>query len=194
MRSRAINNFKRMTLTGNELENIFIPEKRKVCQTCHKIRIKTLISKYNFNEDHRENICFCQSNQNQNLRQQNHHQHDQPIQQEEEQKIKQEEEQKIQQEEEQKIKQEEEQQIHQEEEPIILRQNVEENRLEPPENDEGNQYVTKREFNEFKDEFNEFKQKTKDEFDELKKQIQGIQDNFKESFENISKQIQDLNK
>ena len=161
-----------MTLTGNELENIFIHEKIKVCQTCHKIIIKTLISKYNFNEDHRENICFCQNNQNQNLRQQNHHQHDQPIQQEEEQKI--------QQEEEQKIKQEEEQQIHQEEEPIILRQNVEENRLEPPENDEGNQYVTKREFNEFKR--------------QIQEQIQGIQDNFKVSFENISKQIQDLNK
>ena len=87
MRSRAINYFKRMTLTGNKLEDIFIPEKRKICQTCHKIGIKTLISKYNFNEDHRENICFCLNNKNQNLRQQNHHQHGQPIQQEEEQII-----------------------------------------------------------------------------------------------------------
>ena len=48
MRSNDIRNFKQMTITGDELENIFIPDKRKVCQTCHKVRIKTLISKYFF--------------------------------------------------------------------------------------------------------------------------------------------------
>ena len=50
MRKSAIDIFKRMELTGNELENIFFPDKRIVCNTCHKIRIKTFISKYDFDE------------------------------------------------------------------------------------------------------------------------------------------------
>ena len=54
-----------MTLIPRELENIFIPDRRKVCQTCHKIRIKPIISKYDFNKNHRENICFCENNQEQ---------------------------------------------------------------------------------------------------------------------------------
>ena len=43
MRKNAMNRFKQMNITGNELEDIFIPEKRKICQNCHKIRIKTLM-------------------------------------------------------------------------------------------------------------------------------------------------------
>ena len=65
MRRNAIDNFKRMTLTPRELEKIFIPNKRKVCQTCHKIRIKSQISKYDFNMRHRQNICFCENNHEQ---------------------------------------------------------------------------------------------------------------------------------
>ena len=71
MRKSAIDNFKRMELTGNELGNIFFPDKRIVCNTCHKIRIKTLISKYDFDEGHQNNICFCPNTQNRQRR--NHH-------------------------------------------------------------------------------------------------------------------------
>ena len=60
-----------MELTGDELENIFFPDKRIVCNTCHKIRIKTLISKYDFDEGHQNNICFCPNTQNRQRR--NHH-------------------------------------------------------------------------------------------------------------------------
>ena len=68
MRKSAIDNFKRMELTGDELENIFFPDKRIVCNTCHKIRIKTLIFKYDFDEGHQNNICFCPNTQNRQRR------------------------------------------------------------------------------------------------------------------------------
>ena len=120
MRKNSINRFKQMNIIGNELEDIFIPEKRKISQTCHKIRLKTLISKYDSDQIRRENICFCQSNRNQNQHQYPHHLY-----------------------------------IPQDEEQNILSQNVEENEIEPEikpqKNEEGNQYVTKKEFNEFKE-------------------------------------------
>ena len=157
MRSNAIRNFKQMTITGDELENIFIPDKRKVCQTCHKVRIKALISKYDFDENHRENICFCQIHHNQNPHQQNHHQHDQQIQQGE------------------NLNQHG-GQIPQNEEQNNPGQNIEENEnepnIEPQENEEGNQYVTKREFNEFKE--------------QITKEIQDIKVDLKKSFDVIS--------
>ena len=133
-----------MSITGNELENIFIPEKRKICQTCHKIRIKTLISKYNFNEDHQENICFCQNSQNR--QQQNHHQIVLQIQQDEDQQINQDEEQQIPVNEEQQIQQDE----------------------------EGDQYLTKKEFDQFKEQINQFKDDINKKFEDLSKLIQGL--------------------
>ena len=137
MRKSAIDNFKRMELTGNELGNIFFPDKRIVCNTCHKIRIKTLISKYDFDEGHQNNICFCPNIQN---RQRRNHQ----IEEDEEQK-------------------------------------EELNEEQKEEQDEGEaQYVTRKEFNQFKEEINQ--------------KLNDIQDGFKTSFNEISKQIQDLKK
>ena len=137
MRKSAIDNFKRMELTGDELENIFFPDKRIVCNTCHKIRIKTLISKYDFDEGHQNNICFCPNTQN---RQRRNHQ----IEEDEEQK-------------------------------------EELNEEQKEEQDEGEaQYVTRKEFNQFKEEINQ--------------KLNDIQDGFKTSFNEISKQIQDLKK
>ena len=89
-----------MELTGDELENIFFPDKRIVCNTCHKIRIKTLISKYDFDEGHQNNICFCPNTQN---RQRRNHQ----IEEDEEQKEELNEEQKEELNEEQKEEQDE---------------------------------------------------------------------------------------
>ena len=126
-----------MELTGDELENIFFPDKRIVCNTCHKIRIKTLISKYDFDEGHQNNICFCPNTQN---RQRRNHQ----IEEDEEQK-------------------------------------EELNEEQKEEQDEGEaQYVTRKEFNQFKEEINQ--------------KLNDIQDGFKTSFNEISKQIQDLKK
>ena len=137
MRKSEIDNFKRMELTGNELENIFFPDKRIVCNTCHKIRIKTFISKYDFDEGHQNNICFCPNTQN---RQRRNHQ----IEEDEEQK-------------------------------------EELNEEQKEEQDEGEaQYVTRKEFNQFKEEINQ--------------KLNDIQDGFKTSFNEISKQIQDLKK
>ena len=134
-----------MELTGNELENIFFPDKRIVCNTCHKIRIKTLISKYDFDEGHQNNICFCPNTQNRQRR--NHH-----------------------------IEEDEEQQPEQNEE-----QKEELNEEQNEELDEGEaQYVTRKEFNQFKEEINQ--------------KLNDIQDGFKTSFNEISKQIQDLKK
>ena len=48
-----------MELTGDELENIFFPDKRIVCKTCQKIQIKTLISKYDFDEGHQNIFVFA---------------------------------------------------------------------------------------------------------------------------------------
>ena len=145
MRKSAIDNFKRMELTGDELENIFFPDKRIVCNTCHKIRIKTLISKYDFDEGHQNNICFCPNTQNRQRR--NHH-----------------------------IEEDEEQQPEQNEE-----QKEELNEEQNEELDEGEaQYVTRKEFNQFKEEINQ--------------KLNDIQDGFKTSFNEISKQIQDLKK
>ena len=134
-----------MELTGNELEKNYIPDKRKVCNTCHKIRIKTLISKYDFDEGHQNNICFCPNTQNRQRR--NHH-----------------------------IEEDEEQQPEQNEE-----QKEELNEEQNEELDEGEaQYVTRKEFNQFKEEINQ--------------KLNDIQDGFKTSFNEISKQIQDLKK
>ena len=126
-----------MELTGDELENIFFPDKRIVCNTCHKIRIKTLISKYDFDEGHQNNICFCPNTQN---RQRRNHQ----IEEDEEQK-----------------------------EELYEEQKEEQNEGEA-------QYVTRKEFNQFKEEINQ--------------KLNDIQDGFKTSFNEISKQIQDLKK
>ena len=126
-----------MELTGDELENIFFPDKRIVCNTCHKIRIKTLISKYDFDEGHQNNICFCPNTQK---RQRRNHQ----IEEDEEQK-----------------------------EELNEEQKEEQNEGEA-------QYVTRKEFNQFKEEINQ--------------KLNDIQDGFKTSFNEISKQIQDLKK
>ena len=163
-----------MNITGNELENIFIPDKNKICKTCHKVRIKSLISKYDFDEDHRQNICCCQGHHNQNSHQHNQHQHDRQIPQDENHN-----------QHDGQIQQNENHhqydgQIPQHEEQNNLEKSVEENRIEhnfeTQKNNEGNQYVTKREFNEFKEK---------------------VHDNFKiifEKFDVLSKQIEEINK
>ena len=134
-----------MELTGDELENIFFPDKRIVCNTCHKIRIKTLISKYDFDEGHQNNICFCPNTQNRQRR--NHQIEEDEVQKEE----------------------------------LNEEQKEELNEEQKEEQDEGEaQYVTKKEFNQFKEEINQ--------------KLNDIQDGFKTSFNEISKQIQDLKK
>ena len=152
-----------MNITGNELENIFIPEKRKICQTCHKIRIKALISKFGFDENNQQNIRFCQNHQSQNHQRHNHHQHDRQIQQCENHN-------------------QHDGQIPQHEEQNNLEKSVEEKRIEhnfeTQKNNEGNQYATKREFNEFKE--------------KITKEIREVNDYLKILLENLSRQIQDL--
>ena len=152
-----------MNITGNELENIFIPEKRKICQTCHKIRIKALISKFGFVENNQQNICFCQNHQSQNHQRHNQHQHDRQIQQGENHN-------------------QHDGQISQHEEQNNLEKSFEENRIEhkfeTQKNNDGNQYVTKREFNEFKE--------------KIIKEIREVNDYLKILLENLSRQIQDL--
>ena len=64
MRSAAINRFTRIKLSPNEMEDIFIPETRKVCQTCHKVRIKKKIEMRSFSPRHRRIICDCYNNNN----------------------------------------------------------------------------------------------------------------------------------
>ncbi len=56
MRSAAINKFTKIKLSQNEMEDIFIPETRKVCQTCHKVRIKKKIEMRSFSPRHRRII------------------------------------------------------------------------------------------------------------------------------------------
>ena len=57
MRSSAINNFKNIELSKDEMEDIFIPEIKRVCQTCHKVRIKKRIDRRDFTPSHRRYIC-----------------------------------------------------------------------------------------------------------------------------------------
>ena len=173
-----------MELTGNELEKIFIQDKRKVCNTCHKIRIKTHISKYDFHVGHQNNICFCTNTDN---RQRRNHQIKQDDEQQhelnEEQHSELIEEQKVEQNEEQLSELNEEQQSEQNEE-----QKVEQNEEQKKEQDEGGaRYVTKQEFNQFKEEISKFKE-------EIKQKFNDIQGGFKTSFNEISKQIQSLKK
>ena len=40
MRKIALDNFLAIELSEDEMEKIFIPETRGVCQTCHKVRLK----------------------------------------------------------------------------------------------------------------------------------------------------------
>ena len=61
-RNKAINNFRNMNLTPQEMSSIFLPNTSIYCRTCKKVRIKKLISKYGFKKAHRENICFCDEN------------------------------------------------------------------------------------------------------------------------------------
>jgi len=67
----AINNFKNIELTQEEMENIFIPEKRRVCQTCHKVRIKKKIDRIDFSPEHRIFICKNNHRNQNNNNQQN---------------------------------------------------------------------------------------------------------------------------
>ena len=59
MRKTAISDFTQIQLSQDEISDIFLPEKRIVCRSCRKVRIKKLISKYGFNEDHLGKICTC---------------------------------------------------------------------------------------------------------------------------------------
>ena len=68
MRNTAINNFKNMELRDDEMINVLTPEKRKVCQSCHKVRIRKKINLDDFTQEHlQNNICICHT-------QQKHHQ------------------------------------------------------------------------------------------------------------------------
>ena len=150
MRKSAIDNFKRMELTGNELGNIFFPDKRIVCNTCHKIRIKTLISKYDFDEGHQNNICFCPNTQNRQRR--NHH-----IEEDEEQQPEQNEEQK------EELNEEQNEELDEGEAQYVTRK-------------EFNQF--KEEINQFKEEINQklndIQDGFKTSFNEISKQIQDL--------------------
>ena len=84
MRRNAINDFLKVNLTKEEMENIFIPEKRRVCQTCKKVRIKKKIDKNKLKTEHKRYICEgnCrrnngdQQNQADNLNQNDNNQED----------------------------------------------------------------------------------------------------------------------
>ena len=139
-----------MELTGDELENIFFPDKGIVCNTCHKIRIKTLISKYDFDEGHQNNICFCPNTQNRQRR--NHH-----IEEDEEQQPEQNEEQK------EELNEEQNEELDEGEAQYVTRK-------------EFNQF--KEEFNQFKGEINQklndIQDGFKTSFNEISKQIQDL--------------------
>ena len=139
-----------MELTGDELENIFFPDKRIVCNTCHKIRIKTLISKYDFDEGHQNNICFCPNTQNRQRR--NHH-----IEEDEEQQPEQNEEQK------EELNEEQNEELDEGEAQYVTRK-------------EFNQF--KEEINQFKGEINQklndIQDGFKTSFNEISKQIQDL--------------------
>ena len=105
--------------------------------------IKSIIFKYDFNKYHRQNICFAENSQEQ--------QQDDNLQNQLEQDNNQ-----------------NQQQIHHHNDLHLIGKNEEQNnqinlynQVEPhferPQDDEGNQYVTRNEFNEFKNEFNVFK-------------------------------------
>jgi len=64
MRRRAIRNFTSIRLSRTEMEDIFIPERRPVCQTCHKVRIKKKISPDDFEVEHQNLICSCDNHPN----------------------------------------------------------------------------------------------------------------------------------
>ena len=70
MRRTAIDNFLAIELSEEEMERIFVPETRRVCQTCHKVRLKKKIDRANFTPRHRRFICIGY-HPNQNNNQQN---------------------------------------------------------------------------------------------------------------------------
>ena len=75
MRKAAINKFKNMELSDDEKIDIFTPEKRKVCQSCHKVKIRKIINLDGFTDDYRQNyICICHTQQQQNHQQHQNHQ------------------------------------------------------------------------------------------------------------------------
>ena len=49
-------NFK---LTNDEIKKMFISKYSTKCQKCHKLKIKHLISPYDFSSNHRKYICTC---------------------------------------------------------------------------------------------------------------------------------------
>ena len=58
-----------MELIDEEMINVLTPEKRKVCQSCHKVRIRKKINLDDFTQEHlQNNICICHT-------QEKHHQH-----------------------------------------------------------------------------------------------------------------------
>ena len=67
MRREAIDKFLDSKLSKDEMEDIFIPETRRVCQTCHKVRLRKKIDRGNFSPVHRRLICIgLHHNQNNN--------------------------------------------------------------------------------------------------------------------------------
>ena len=58
-----------MELIDDEMINVLTLEKRKVCQTCHKVKIRKKFDLDGFTQEHlQNNICICHT-------QQKHHQH-----------------------------------------------------------------------------------------------------------------------
>ena len=63
MRARVIRNFTKIKLNRGEMREIFIPLDRSVCRTCHKVRIKRRIFRDDFDDEHKNFICFCDIHQ-----------------------------------------------------------------------------------------------------------------------------------
>ena len=51
MRREAIDKFLDSKLSKDEMEDIFIPETRRVCQTCHKVRLRKKLIEVTFHQN-----------------------------------------------------------------------------------------------------------------------------------------------
>ena len=71
MRKTPVGNFINIKLTKDEMESICIPETRKVCQTCHKVRINKKINRREFTPNHKRLICRGHHHNQNNNNQQN---------------------------------------------------------------------------------------------------------------------------
>ena len=59
MRSKAIDQFKNIKLSKEEMGKIFLPNKNIFCRSCQKVRLRKKISPAHFSKAHSKKICLC---------------------------------------------------------------------------------------------------------------------------------------